>query len=361
VSRDERPGARGAFSRVTREPVLAEDLIACDVPDYDWLIPGMMERGDRGIVTGEEGGGKSTFLRQVAVQAAKGIHPFDPGNRDADYPPVRVLIVDLENGARHIRRKLGGLTGLVTSDCGDRLAVVSLAAIDLRENPDADDLYAWVKEHGADLLITGPIYKMASGDPNTEEHARAISGVLDQIRGQGCSIMLEGHTPHANGGPRPHRPFGASLWKRWPEYGFWLPSWRSGGGQLDPWRGAREERAWPTVWRPGPGDGWPWMPIEPADRGDRSDERADERAEPHIPTLLWVMAEAERDGEHEWSGRILDGLLHAAPGGPALKLCRAVRKLAARKGYIVVTETNGGFMHRLGVAGREAAVTSDDD
>jgi ATPase subunit of ABC transporter with duplicated ATPase domains len=45
-------------------------------PEYDWLIPGLLERGDRVIVTGQEGKGKSTLLRQIGVQVAAGIHPF---------------------------------------------------------------------------------------------------------------------------------------------------------------------------------------------------------------------------------------------------------------------------------------------
>lgn len=53
-----------------------DQFLAEPEPDYDWLIPDILERGDRVILTGGEGAGKSTLLRQIGVQCASGIHPF---------------------------------------------------------------------------------------------------------------------------------------------------------------------------------------------------------------------------------------------------------------------------------------------
>lgn len=82
--------AAGAGSARTLREVL-------DVPEsadaYDWVVPDLLERRDRLMLTGSEGGGKSTFLRQVAVLSAAGIHPF----RFSPIQPIRVLVVDAEN------------------------------------------------------------------------------------------------------------------------------------------------------------------------------------------------------------------------------------------------------------------------
>ena len=64
---------REVQTRGVREDVHAStlaDVLAQDV-SYDWAIPGLLERGDRLILTGSEGGGKTTMLRQIAVMAAK--------------------------------------------------------------------------------------------------------------------------------------------------------------------------------------------------------------------------------------------------------------------------------------------------
>src|SRR5215207_2008289 len=78
------------------------EFINAREPEYDWLVPEVIERMDRVIVTGDEGIGKSTLKRQVAVKCAAGLHPFS----DDAIDPLRVALVDLENGQRHVRRKL---------------------------------------------------------------------------------------------------------------------------------------------------------------------------------------------------------------------------------------------------------------
>jgi hypothetical protein len=69
-------------------------------------------------------------------------------------------------------------------------------------------------------------------------------------------VILEGHSPYAaGGGRRPERPYGASLWSRWPEFGLYL----SPEGHLRHWRGARDERDWPAALERG--GTWPWTPV----------------------------------------------------------------------------------------------------
>ena len=73
-------------SEADYKPDLAPDLyefLAIVDPPSDWVIPGLLERGDRLIWTGFEGLGKSVVVRQLAVCAAAGVHPF---TREPDRP-----------------------------------------------------------------------------------------------------------------------------------------------------------------------------------------------------------------------------------------------------------------------------------
>ena len=73
------------------------------------------------------------------------------------------------------------------------------------------------------------------------------------------ATLIEAHQPHGtNGGHRPDRPYGASLWLRWPEFGLALTS----GGFIHHWRGPRDERKWPGALRRG--GHWPWLPANAA-------------------------------------------------------------------------------------------------
>lgn len=232
-------------------------FLASTDPEHDWLIPGLLEREERVIVTAPEGGGKSTFLRQFAVMAAAGLHPFG----GPDHDPLVVAIVDLENSERHLRRKLRALTECAPNSIGrGQLWIANVPeGIDLMSRDHAVWLDAELGSIEPDLVVIGPIYKMSDGDPIEELPAKAVIKVLDIIRTRyRCAMLIEAHSPNEQGGgKRTERPYGASAWRRWPEYGLHLAA----DGALRHWRGARDEREWPTRLRRGESIEWPFMPF----------------------------------------------------------------------------------------------------
>jgi energy-coupling factor transporter ATP-binding protein EcfA2 len=229
-----------------------DELLAGPEPAFEWVVDGLVEKRERTILTGPEGGGKSTLLRQIGLACASGLHPFtfEP------IEPVRVLLFDLENGRRHVRRKFGELRHAAGEryETGHLRVHLAPSGIDLTRPADRAFLRELVDANRPEVLIGGPIYKMAGGDPNDERQAKAVSAALDVVREEfGCAIVLEAHSPHAsNGSTRSTRPYGASLWMRWPEFGIYLG--KEGG--LQHWRGPRDEREWPARLRRG-GE-WPW-------------------------------------------------------------------------------------------------------
>lgn len=230
-------------------------LLAGTDPPYDWLIDGLIERGDRVILTGLEGRGKSTLLRQVAITVAAGLHPFTFEPID----PLRVLYVDLENSVRQIRRKVRPLYDRVASQIPPDALYWHIRphGLDLTESPDRGHLHGLCDRHKPDIVILGPIYKLHSGDPIEEKPAKQIATFLDALRTEhGCALLIEAHTPYAGTtkGSRPERPYGASLWSRWPEFGIFLNE----TGALTHWRGQRDERDWPAHLRRDIANTWPW-------------------------------------------------------------------------------------------------------
>lgn len=234
----------------------------------EWVVPGLLARGDRLILTATEGLGKSTLLRQVAVTVAAGLHPFYFGRT---VTPRRVLVVDCENGRKLSRDRYRPLVVQASTqghDVENRLRIdIRPQGLNLLSSSDATLLLRTVERVQPDLLLIGPIYRLHEDDPNDERAARRVAAVLDRARAaSGCAVITEAHTPHSDG-PGGHmlRPFGSSLWKRWPEFGYCLKltadsDFRTRMCRLIPWRGPRDERDWPEGLAAG-GE-WPWSPVD---------------------------------------------------------------------------------------------------
>lgn len=278
-------------------PVLAPDLwefIAQGDDTYDWLVPHVLERGDRLMITGAEGLGKSVWCRQLCVQLAAGIHPFVEGEH---VKPLKVLVVDCENSTRQNRRHYGRLAG-VSITKGRRVPAGGLRlihrpeGIDLTRGADAEWLLERVHAHKPDVLYIGPFYRLHNSDINDETAARKTVSVLDAARtaGNGCVLLMEAHAGHGqNGAQRALRPVGSSLLLRWPEFGFGLrrakecdpADARPSLVDLESWRGARDERDWPSSFRHGREGDWPWLPeaaVRPSFNAVSADALAQRRA-----------------------------------------------------------------------------------
>lgn len=230
-------------------------------PEYDWLVPGVIERGERFMLTGTEGAGKSELLWQMAVMFASGIHPWTR----VTTKPVRVLAVDCENTRRQVRRRLSNLIAITGGRYveGNGMVHVRPAGINLRDKADERWLDSVVREHKADVLTIGPLYKMFASKGNDARHSEdaavETAAALDRIRDRyGVAILIEAHSPHGSGNDRDGlRPYGASLWLRWPEYGVGLKPLDSDSAQVVAWRGHRDaSRFVPTALRRG--SLWPW-------------------------------------------------------------------------------------------------------
>jgi hypothetical protein len=236
--------------------------------EWDWLVSGLIERQERVMITAPESFGKSTLMRQLVVCLASGIHPFDwtPG------PPHPTLLVDCENPPGLNQRRYRPLLAAARSRSdwtGDGLWIDSRPeGLDLTQATDAARLVRRIRLVKPEIVVIGPIYKLFTGDANDEQVARRVTAVIDYIRGHfGCAVVLEAHSPHGDGTrSRPVRPYGASLWRRWPDFGLGLqpigntdPFDKDRAARLVQWK-ARDERSWPAGLRAGGGP-WPWIPM----------------------------------------------------------------------------------------------------
>lgn len=255
---------------ITAKP--SDDFINTPLADdeYDWVIPNLLERKDRLILTGFEGAGKSTLFRQLAVMTAAGIHPF----RLFRFRPGRCLLLDFENSERHTRRKLWPLlqTAMTATegnfDFRNLWIECRTGGVDLSADKGVSWLLQQVSALKPDIVFLGPLYKLAPRALNDDTDAAPVLAALDMIRERNACVVLEAHAGHAvgPGGKRDLRVRGSAAFMGWPEFAYGL-RWADGSTrerrvvEFSPWRTDRDERQWPEKLEQG--SPWPWCEAAP--------------------------------------------------------------------------------------------------
>lgn len=261
--------------RVDQGGVDVLELIQRKSADIEYVVPGIFARGDRLILTGFEGHGKSTFLRQMACQVAAGINPFTLEKCD----PKRVLVIDMENHPDQVLTSWQDMVGLAARH-DSPVEKGMLTILEEWNNDDLDLLmdsgFAWLQErvraHMPDLVVMGPLTNMAGRDLKDDEVVRKIKKAVNAARSiNGTVFVMEHHAPHKGPGDKERavRPYGSSMFLKWPDFGYgFRPTGHNTWYEFQKTRFPRvRSRKFPEYMRNGTpnSDEWPWMPGSEAD------------------------------------------------------------------------------------------------
>lgn len=250
--------------RSTEGLMLLDEIM--DRPESDrapWVVPGLLREDWRAVVVAGEGAGKTLMLQQIAMCASQGIHPF---SFKTGYRPVTSLLVDTENPdgriqegcvpIREASKRIGGTweprTWIWHRPGG----------LDLRSARDRAAFEEVLYRVQPSLVCAGPSYKLAhrGAKEGWDEVARAVQEVMDKLRTRfRFALLLEDHAPQASGGTRDLRPFGSSMWLRWPELGLKLIRQDNGDVKVEHWREARMKHHWPAELHRGGEGSLPWV------------------------------------------------------------------------------------------------------
>jgi len=230
--------------------------------DHDWLIPGLLERGDRLVLTGFEGGGKTTWIRQLVICMAASIHPTTLNHLPE---PLTVLVVDAENMENQwraqTRRMAATAAGYGLTDPTPNIHIHAKGRIDITKDATLGEVHRLIDEHNPDVLAIGPLYKLVSTGINNDQEAAPLIMALDSLRERGVALIMEGHASKGNSqnATRDLAPRGSAALMGWPEFGFGLHPDPDDPDKtiVTKWRGDRESgRQWPKeLYRGGP---FPW-------------------------------------------------------------------------------------------------------
>lgn len=160
-----------------------------DPPDTDKLLGPLVTKGERTIIVGDTGHGKTTFALQI-LQAVLTGEPM-LGHDGAGTGPV--MIIDLEQGRRAIKR------GLREANLQQRPDVLHISVPDgLALDKDAQhiaELNRVIATHKPTMLLLDPYYKAhRADDPNQERPIIDLMRQLDRLRtDHGFALLLPAH------------------------------------------------------------------------------------------------------------------------------------------------------------------------
>lgn len=246
------------------------DAIEREIKPASFVIPRVLAQGDRWLLTGFEGHGKSTFCRQLAVQVAAGIHPWT----HEEMEPQKVMVVDSENHPDQVLESWQDLIGraaragrpvqrgmLILQEEWDN-------EINLNESTGKRYLLERVNAHKPALVVIGPLYNLANKDLSEHAVVNEMKSAINEARGIcGSAFIMEHHAPHRGNGDKERavRPYGSSTFLKWPDFGYGLkPEEDEGYYELQKTRfprvRSRHFPGWVRWGRPGTLE-WPWMPV----------------------------------------------------------------------------------------------------
>lgn len=264
---------RGRLARIdaptSAEPAdlwFLDEFIDLPEPENEqWVVPGLIGRDWRIVVVAGEGAGKSVLFRMFAVLSAQGVNPL----LERSMPPVKTLLVDLENPSKAIKgscRILRGRFDEATYEPGRAFLWHRPGGVDLRTRTGRSEFEAVLAACRPDLVCLGPLYKAYAKKANEagdEQAVAEVQAVFDDLRTRyGFGLLLEHHAPHGTSQEhRDLRPYGSTLWLRWPEIGLAMHALHGKNEprhvELKRWRGDRLNNQWPEYLREG--EQWPWV------------------------------------------------------------------------------------------------------
>jgi KaiC/GvpD/RAD55 family RecA-like ATPase len=178
-------------------------MLSSEPEPVDWLIEGVVARGTLTLLAGREKEGKSLLAMACAACGAggggtlAGIH----------VEPLRVLIIDAENGDRELHRRLRSL-GLRANHAA-RIEVYEATGHDLRRH--MHEVEAVLAASKPDLLVLDSWRSLWAGDENDSgEVAKVLDPLRNLIRSHNAGAVLIHHM-RKGGGYRGSSAIGASV------------------------------------------------------------------------------------------------------------------------------------------------------
>ena len=184
-------------------------------PEHEWLIKGLLTRGERSMVAGESQAGKSFFTLDLALSIARGVPFFKRKTLHGG------VVYQAGEGGRGLKKRLRAYRQFHGIKLKDELPFVLLpAAVDLYASDDQTNLLIDEIKHWAstftvplELVVIDTLSAATPGaNENTSEDMSVVLARCARIAEEcKCHVMLVHHMNAGGAKPRGHTSIFANL------------------------------------------------------------------------------------------------------------------------------------------------------
>jgi len=169
----------------------------------DWLVPGLIERGTRGLVVAPPKTGKSLlFLELVLCLSTRRSFLGAP----AYHRHVECAVISREDGPGMVHRRLMQLAkprGITSAELDRHLLVNTdqqSARFKIDRQEDLAAMAEWLKSEGVEFCVLDVLNRLHDGEENSSDAMTRIMQRFDELaRLAGCQVCLIHHTNKAGG------------------------------------------------------------------------------------------------------------------------------------------------------------------
>jgi len=208
----------------------AKDFVAGSVPQTEWAVEGLIQRGGNGIVVGDPGSAKSFSTLDLAHHLVAGL----PWMGHAIPNRMKVAYVAREDHAGLTQqRALSLLRGYAGTDMDWQLSEVELneylyfntraqsETFSLQNEMDVIEMIDAFKTNGIEIAFFDVFRRLWEGDENDNKEVAKVLAVLTRIQTEcSCSVALVHHLSKGEGGTIFQRIRGAGSIYGWREWAF---------------------------------------------------------------------------------------------------------------------------------------------
>jgi len=184
------------------KPVSAKTYLQTEPPAPIQILTDTFDIGDKFVLIGSSKQRKSFFILQMAISLAAGI-VFIIWKNDICR---RVLLVQFEVKEAHYHKRVRNMANALDIDediLNDNLLIINARGLGINGVDGILKLSAIAKEHGSEIIIFDPLYKLMDGNENSPEAFKPVLDAFDMLaEDTGAAIGYVHHDAKGAAGDR---------------------------------------------------------------------------------------------------------------------------------------------------------------